>query len=53
MTTPEYEFNVCRKILKILPKSKLEIVAYDSKDIKIAQQMTVLVNFLKDKYDNA
>lgn len=54
MTTPlKYEFNIFRQILRELPASRLEIVAYDPKDIKIAKQMKELVNFLKDKDDNA
>lgn len=37
--------NIFRKLLKELPKPKNEVIASDPKDIEIAKQMSLFINF--------
>ncbi len=43
--------NIFKELLKHLKKGKIEIVPNDPKDKKIAEQMSVLLNWKKEKSD--
>lgn len=44
-----YKYNFLRKFLKVLPKTKIEIIPYDLKDQQIAKNMSILIN-LSNEY---
>ena len=48
---PEYKYNLFRQMLKERPRGKVKIIANDPEEQHLADQLTLLVNALRERED--